>query len=130
MGIEVVCAMIVKNGRVWMGQRPNHKHMGGFYEFPGGKVHDGEGEEEALKRELLEELGVKAEIVRRLGEVEYAYPEKTIRLIAFEVFTQNRIDLKEHIDERWIEWTAEAHSDWAPADRALWHAIASVRRAE
>lgn len=122
MGIDVVCALIFQKGKVWQGKRPAHKHMGGFFEFPGGKVKEGETEREALARELKEELGVDAHIGKRSGEIVYHYPDKTIRLIGFEVNINEAIQLKEHVDERWVGLNEESGSDWADADRELWKA--------
>ena len=51
-----------KDGRILLTQRPEHKHMGGLWEFPGGKVDEGESPETALARELAEELGLEVEV--------------------------------------------------------------------
>lgn len=57
--ITVVAAVIRdEEGRFLLCRRPDHKHMGGLWEFPGGKIRDGEGPESALLRELREELGI------------------------------------------------------------------------
>ena len=58
--IDVVAAVITRESRVLIGRRPSHKRHGGYWEFPGGKVHQGETLEAALSREIVEELGVKA----------------------------------------------------------------------
>lgn len=55
----VVAAVIARNGRYLIGRRPEHKRHGGLWEFPGGKVHEGEDHEEAVRRELDEELGLR-----------------------------------------------------------------------
>ena len=56
--ITVVAAIIKRDGRILITKRPDHVHLGGLWEFPGGKVHDGESLDQALKREIHEELGI------------------------------------------------------------------------
>ncbi len=81
--IPVVCALIERDGRVLMAQRPAHKHLGGKWEFPGGKVEPGETHEAALHRELHEELGSAVEIVRALPPHTHHYETISVRLIPF-----------------------------------------------
>ena len=66
--ISVVAAIIRKENRVLLGRRPDHKRHGGLWEFPGGKVDEGETEAEAVTRELVEEFGVETVSV---GKVVY-----------------------------------------------------------
>ncbi len=56
--LVVACALVDRDGRVLLARRPEGKELGGLWEFPGGKVHRGESPEEALIRELAEELGI------------------------------------------------------------------------
>ncbi len=123
MAKPVVCAFLIQNDKVWMGQRPRHKHMGGLWEFPGGKVDDGESEEQALRRELQEELGIEAIIEKKIGEVEYAYPDRVIRLMAYQAKPLNTISLNEHINQQWISTSAVPDESWAAADIALWQNV-------
>lgn len=120
MGMDVVCGLIKRDTKIWMGKRPMHKHMGGFWEFPGGKVFDGEAPEEALKRELREELGVEVSDIVPAVEIEYSYPDKHIRLIAFEVEFPGPVNLLEHEEEQWVDLRESVFEKWAPADIALW----------
>ena len=75
--LVVAVALVDADNRVLIAQRPAHKMLGGLWEFPGGKVHDGERPEEALIRELAEELGIKVEAacLAPLTFASHAYPE-------------------------------------------------------
>ena len=67
-------------GRVLIAQRPPGKALAGRWEFPGGKVHDGEGAYDALVRELREELGVEVRSAQRLMRYAHAYPDRVVWL--------------------------------------------------
>jgi 8-oxo-dGTP diphosphatase len=81
--LAVVCALIERDGHVLMAQRPAHKHLGGKWEFPGGKIEPGETPEAALHRELHEELGCTVEILRPLAPHTHAYAAVTVQLIPY-----------------------------------------------
>jgi 8-oxo-dGTP diphosphatase len=82
--VEVVCALIEDAaGRLLVARRPAHKHLGGLWEFPGGKVEPGEDAAAALVREIREELGCEATPGARLGAVTHAYATVTVRLTPF-----------------------------------------------
>lgn len=82
--IPVVAAVLTDAaGRVLLAQRPAHKHLGGKWEFPGGKIEPGEAPEAALARELREELGITIEITRALPRFTHDYGAVTIELVAF-----------------------------------------------
>ena len=81
--VLVVAAVIVRGGRVLLSRRPPGKHLAGLWEFPGGKVEDGETPEAALAREVREELGVEIADPRPCAFVHHAYPEKRILMLAY-----------------------------------------------
>lgn len=81
--IEVVCAVIVREGRVLLCKRGAGMHLEGHWEFPGGKIEEGEKDGEALVREIREELGCKITVGEALEPVEHVYPELSIRLHPF-----------------------------------------------
>ena len=87
------------------------------WEFPGGKIHETERPEEALARELVEELGVTIAVGRALAPTTHRYPEFTVTLHPFLcTITGGEITLHEHAAIRWLP-RAELHSvAWAPAD--------------
>ncbi len=79
----VAAAILVRNGEVLLSRRPEGKHLAGLWEFPGGKVEPGETPEQALVREIREELGIELGGCRPFGSVRHAYPEKTVHLLVF-----------------------------------------------
>ena len=81
--IKVVCAIIWRDGKVLIAQRKPHKNLGGYWEFPGGKLEPGEDSIDALSRELLEELDMKIVNTKYFGEHLYSYDSFTIHLIGF-----------------------------------------------
>ena len=78
--IEVVAAVIERGGRILIARRHVGSHLGGLWEFPGGKRQAGETAEAALVREIREELDAAVSVGELLDDVEWRYPEKTVRL--------------------------------------------------
>ncbi|MGA9449861.1 MAG: 8-oxo-dGTP diphosphatase MutT [Verrucomicrobiia bacterium] len=81
--IDVAAALIFRDGKVLITRRHAGLHLGGLWEFPGGKREPGESFEQCLFRELREELGVESSVGDLFEEVTHAYPEKTVRLKFF-----------------------------------------------
>ena len=80
--IKVVCGIIFKENKIFICRRKSEKSLGGYWEFPGGKVEQGESNEASLSRELMEELGMKVEVNGfYIGNI-HAYEKFTIELIA------------------------------------------------
>ncbi|WP_193161314.1 8-oxo-dGTP diphosphatase MutT [Microbulbifer hainanensis] len=69
-----------EDGKILIARRPEHLHMGGRWEFPGGKVEAGETVQQALARELREEIAIEVTQLQPLIEIRHAYPEKTVLL--------------------------------------------------
>jgi 8-oxo-dGTP diphosphatase len=82
--LTVVAAIIRRNGRLLLAQRPEGVHLAGQWEFPGGKVETGESHEAALGREITEELGVTIETGPLYFVSEHQYPERAVHLHFFE----------------------------------------------
>lgn len=80
---RVALAVIVRGGRIYIQQRPEQGHLGGLWEFPGGKCRAGEKAETAVARECREELGIEVEVLAGLAEVGHAYSHFKVRLRVF-----------------------------------------------
>ncbi len=124
--IQVCAAVIVQDQKVFIAQRKKDSHQGGLWEFPGGKLEKGETPHECLKRELLEELSVKAEIGSFIGASTYEYPEKSICLSAYFVSIKDKPVLKEHEALAWVFYSELLNYPLAPADRPIAKALIDI----
>jgi len=119
---EVVCGVIKDSeGRVLACRRGEGRHLAGLWEFPGGKVDREEGPEEALVRELEEELGISVEVGERLeAVVEWTDGKVSIRLTGYwcEISDAEPMAL-EHAEVRWCDVSELADLEWAEADLPL-----------
>ncbi len=120
--VPVVCAIIVRDERIMLAQRPPDKKLGGLWEFPGGKVEVGELAEAALHRELQEELGCSVRITQTLTPFVHAYEWGSIELIPFvcELTADSpEPHAHEHTELVWVEREQLNDYDLAPADVPL-----------
>ncbi len=120
--VPVVCAIIVRGGRIMLAQRPPDKKLGGLWEFPGGKVEPGESAEAALHRELQEELGCTVRITQTLTPFVHAYDWGSIELIPFvcELTAESpEPHPHEHTALAWVERAELLSYELAPADVPL-----------
>ncbi len=118
--IHVTCAIIEKDGKVLSTQRSEMMSMPLKWEFPGGKIHDGESLEDCLKRELREELEIEALIVRPLSRVTHRYSTFLITLYPFICrITSGEIKLHEHKALMWLPPDRLGELDWAEADKPV-----------
>ena len=114
--IEVVAAIIHQDGRILATQR-GYGEWKGMWEFPGGKMEAGETEEEAIVREIREELCVCIRVERKVCTVEYDYPQFHLRMHCFWCsIAEGMLELKEHQSARWLEPTEWESVEWLPAD--------------
>ncbi len=116
---EVVAALIVKDHRFLICQRPAHKARGMLWEFVGGKVEQGETLPQALIRECLEELGIRVTPQEIFMQLVHTYPDITVRLTLFWAQTQDTPQRLEHNDLRWISVDEIDHFSFCPADRDI-----------
>ena len=115
--VPVVCGVIERGAAFLAARRAPGQSNPGLWEFPGGKVHEGETTEAALARELQEELGVRIRITAPLGSHPYTYPWITIELIPFIcILDEGEPAPREHAEIKWIEANEAQTLFWAPAD--------------
>lgn len=115
--IDVVAALIWRDEKFLICQRPPDKARALLWEFVGGKVEPGETLEEALRRECSEELDIVLEVGTKYISVEHVYPDITVRLTLFNAkIIGNEPKLLEHVDMRWISPDEIDHFDFCPAD--------------
>ena len=124
--IEVVAAIIHDaEGRIFATQRGYGEWKDGW-EFPGGKMEAGETPEEALRREIWEELETRIEVERLVETVEWDYPQFHLTMHCFLCRVESgRLELKEHEAARWLEKEELGSVDWLPADLQI---IDNIRR--
>ena len=114
---EVAAALIWREDRFLICQRPAHKARGLLWEFVGGKQEPGETLEEALVRECREELDVTVSVGKVFLEVVHPYPDMTVRLTLFEAgLSEGEPKLLEHADARWITPREIPEYEFCPAD--------------
>ena len=118
--IDVVAALIWKDGRFLACQRPANKARALLWEFAGGKVEPGESGEQALVRECREELGVELRVLGAFMDVTHAYPELTVHLTLYESeIASGEVQRLEHNDIRWITVEEIDEYEFCPADQAF-----------
>ncbi|PAB60040.1 8-oxo-dGTP diphosphatase MutT [Anaeromicrobium sediminis] len=116
--IEVVAA-IIRNDKneILIAKRKEDKSLGGFWEFPGGKIEKGERDEESLIRELKEEMDIEIEVKSYFDENIHDYTDKKIKLKAYEAIIKNgNIKLKDHSEYVWCKEYELNKYKIAPAD--------------
>jgi len=117
--IEVVAAVIINRNQILSVQRPHHKldYISEKFEFPGGKIEDGETKVMALNRELKEELNIDAEIGKHIITIEHQYPDFVLTMHAYSVkVNSKKLTLNEHIAQSWLYKRDIYTVDWAAAD--------------
>lgn len=114
--IKVTAAVIVKEGRIFATQR-GYGEFKGKWEFPGGKIEREETPQEALEREIREELDIQIEVGKRIAKVEYDYPHFHLSMECFVCSIRfGTIVLMEHEAAKWLVKEELRSVDWLPAD--------------
>lgn len=117
---EVVAALIWRQGRFLICQRPAYKKRGLQWEFAGGKVEPGETKEQALARECMEELAVTVSVGDAFADVTHAYPDLSIHLTLFHAaIAVGEPQQLEHNALRWIRPDEIPQYEFCPADQPL-----------
>ena len=126
--IEVVTAIIHQDGKILATQR-GYGDYKGLWEFPGGKMELGETEEQAIVREIREELNVGICVEKKVGTVEYDYPAFHLVMHCFWCSIGSGVlELKEHQSARWLENGEWESVEWLPADVLVIERIFPARR--
>ncbi len=113
----VTCTIIEKEGRILIARRAADQKLAGKWEFPGGKVEDGESPEECLKRELEEEFGIQAEVGEFICSNKHHYDHISIELMAFRVkYISGEFTLTDHDTIEWVAPEELLNYDLAEAD--------------
>jgi len=126
--IQVAAALIVREGRYLITQRVAGVHLGGFWEFPGGKRESDESLEDCLRRELREELGIEIAQPALFRVIRHEYPEKTVELHFFKCsILSGLLRPLGCADLRWVAPEELAQFPLPPADRPLVEALCGER---
>lgn len=120
--IEVVAGAIVSAGRLFATQR-GYGDWAGWWEFPGGKIEAGEAPEEALRRELREELALEVRVGEEVARVEYDYPKFHLSMRLYLCTPEGEPTLREHSAARWLSRDELDAVRWLPADKDVIHLI-------
>ena len=124
--IRVVGAVFHDGQRFLACRKKPGKPLEGHWEFPGGKIEPGETPEQALAREIREELNLIAEVGQKVTTTTYEYDFATIELTTFYcTLVDGDLRLTDHDATKWVTSTEAAHLAWAPADIPAVEAIAS-----
>jgi mutator protein MutT len=118
--VEVVAAIVHRNGKILITRRLDHVHLAGLWEFPGGKVEAGESWEGALLREIREELGMEIAVGPEIFTIEHDYPTRSVRLHFFScTVIRGEPQALDVSDLRWVTPAQLADFEFPPADAEL-----------
>ncbi|MBM76121.1 MAG: hypothetical protein CMK59_12030 [Proteobacteria bacterium] len=123
----VVAGVFFSKNKVLVALRPLNKSSGGLWEFPGGKVDDGESPKEALIRELFEELNVRVSVLNFIAQSRAEVNNRRIKMLLFEVrLDSGTLFPKEHEEIRWVTPEELGLLKWAPLDIPLIKSVHSL----
>lgn len=115
--IRVVAAVFCMDNKVLACRKAPGKSLAGYWEFPGGKIEPGETPEQALAREIAEELSITANVGQKVTTTLHEYDFATIELTSFFCsITQGTPKLTDHDEVRWVTAAEAQQLQWAPAD--------------
>ncbi|MCK8521474.1 (deoxy)nucleoside triphosphate pyrophosphohydrolase [Aquimarina sp. D1M17] len=115
--IKVVCGIIYKDNKIFLCRRNSEKQLAGYWEFPGGKIEINEKPEQALIRELYEEISMSVKVLNYFAKVTHKYEKITIELIAYKCeFIEAEFKLTDHDLYEWLDVHQIKNKKLAPAD--------------
>jgi 8-oxo-dGTP diphosphatase len=126
----MAAAMFDADRRVLIAQRPAGKHMAGWWEFPGGKVADGESDADALVRELREELGIEARAHRHVTTMSHEYPDRIVALVLWHASSSDTPRGLDGQQLRWVDCQSLGDVGLLPADLPLIPALQALSSAQ
>ncbi len=122
---DVTAAVIRRNGRILIAQRPLGGRLGGLWEFPGGKVEPGETLPQCLRREIKEELGIRIKVGKQITSIDHAYTHFKITLHAFECeFVSGKPQAVQVQDFKWVRMSELKKYAFAKTDLRIISVIA------
>ena len=123
--IRVSAAVIHRDGKIFATQRGYGEYKG-KWEFPGGKREEGESGEEALERQIREELDSKVKIEKLICTTDYDYPTFHLTMdVYLSTLIEGKLTLLEHEDAQWVSLDSIDDLDWLPAD---WSVIDEIKK--
>ena len=129
--VHVVGAVILREGKILCTKRPEGKRLAGYWEFPGGKMEEGETEKEALEREIREELACQVELLRHVMTFKYTYDFGNIHLsFYFARICEGEPILLEHSQALWLAPEEISSLEWAPAETPLVEYLSELTHAQ
>jgi 8-oxo-dGTP diphosphatase len=116
--VHVVGAVIQnEDGKILCAKRAKHLTLGGYWEFPGGKIEENESHEQALIREIKEEMGVEIEVGELVADIYHEYPNVIVHLITYRsVLKSGILNSTDHDELVWKDVLSLNELEWAPAD--------------
>ncbi len=118
--IEVTAAIICKDNKILICQRPENKNCGLLWEFPGGKLEIGETGEQCIIRECQEELGVTLHVESKITDIVYKYPDYAVHLHFYLCnIVAGVLENREHNMITWISPNEVVEFDFCPADKMM-----------
>ena len=125
----MVAAAICRDGNRILAAQRGYGAFRGFWEFPGGKLEAGETPEQALERELREEMDISISVGSFFMQVEYDYPDFHLSMCCYDCrITAGRPVLKEHMGMSWLTPDELEELPWLPADQAVIDALVNGRQ--
>ena len=128
MHIKVVAAIIIKDNKILIGKRASFESLPGWWEFPGGKPEKGESNEEVIRREVMEELGIKTQVVELIANYKHKFSGNVYDLWFYKTkIIKGQIKLNAHDKLAWVDPNNYSKFKLLPGDIPVLEKILSKR---